>query len=90
MKVIESDKIVPLCRLFMLYMPKQAADALCKDIQELVDSRSIDVPERHGRFFDNSNYVECYACGAEVWTSERANYCPVCGEKLSLSEMPDE
>lgn len=43
MKVVESDKIVPLFRLTMMNIPKTTADILCNDIQELVNLQSFDV-----------------------------------------------
>lgn len=43
MKVIESDKIVPLCRLLMYGIPSGLADTMCKDIQDVVDMHSFEV-----------------------------------------------
>lgn len=49
MKVIESDKIVPLCRLLMYGIPSGLADTMCKDIQDVVDMHSFEVapPAQH-------------------------------------------
>lgn len=40
MRMIESDKVIPLMRLLLLFNPK--ADAICKDMQDVVDIHTID------------------------------------------------
>ena len=43
MKVIESDKVVPLCRLLMFHIPTDVADSMCKEIQGVVDTQSFEI-----------------------------------------------
>ncbi len=96
MKVIKSDKVVPLCRLLMCGVSDGLADAMCKDLQEIVDMHAFDAaPVVHGRWitlWPNSGHsrrpTKCSACGAWGRNQEKHkdNYCPSCGARMDLPE----
>ena len=94
MRMIESDKLVPLFRLLMMGYPQNIADSMCEDIQAMVDAHTVDaVPVVHGHWIRataNSNgkiQIWCSNCGAgeEHETGAGYPYCWQCGAKMSIN-----
>ena len=42
MRMIESDKVVPLFRLLLIGKPEEVADEICEDVQAIVDIHTVD------------------------------------------------
>ena len=58
MQMIESDKVAPLFRLLLMSYPKDVADAMCENIQEIVDAHTVDaVPVVRCKDCENSYYA---------------------------------
>lgn len=83
MRLIESNKVIPLVRLILMNHPK--ADAICENVQKLVDIHTIEAePVKHGYWtidtreyrygpeddIDEEFFLKCSECGREVWLSD--------------------
>ncbi len=86
MRLIESDKVIPLMRLLLLFNPN--ADKICKDMQEVVDIHTIDaVPVKRGTWKLNKDGSgtcdQCHFTQKAVWDFDRwQNFCGVCGADM--------
>lgn len=96
MRMIESDKLVPLFRLLLMGYPQNIADSMCEDIQAMVDAHTVDaVPVMRGEWIEKPNpnwqaysHEHCSICGWENGTQAKKyrglHYCPDCGAKMSM------
>ena len=87
MRLIESNKVIPLVRLILMNHPK--ADAICENMQKLVDIHTIEAePVRHGRWeWITEDIYRCTNCGTtnrvkEVMGKPDFNYCPECSADM--------
>lgn len=92
MRLIESNKVIPLVRLILMNHPK--ADAICENMQKLVDIHTIESePVKHGRWVDlyggkyDNHLYECSECKGKALYYYAAgqllsDYCPHCGAKM--------
>ena len=84
MRMIESDKLVPLFRLLLMGYPQNIADSMYEDIQAMVDAHTVDaVPVMRGEWKKDSDYpwlLSCSVCGYSI--EHGTNYCPNCGAKM--------
>ena len=83
MRLIKSDKVIPLVRLILMNHPK--ADAICENMQELVDIHTIEAePVKHGRWIKRPDERICPFCNDRhsYFGGKEKNYCPNCGAKM--------
>lgn len=96
MRMIESEKVIPLVRPLLLFHPN--AERIIEDMQAVVDSHTIEAePVRHsfwesystsayGGYKDGEvrwlprQYYRCERC--RKGSAIRSHYCPSCGAKM--------
>ena len=87
LKVVKADNIVPLFKLLLCNVLEVNADAMCRDIQEIVDNLSFDAAKIvRGRVLGNGNPIcgPCSECGESV--NRKWHLCPNCGALMDLPE----
>ena len=83
MRLIESNKVIPLVRLMLMNHPK--ADAICENMQKIVDIHTIEAePVVHGKWIDAREFCGDYMCSNcdALYGTNKFNYCPNCGAKM--------